>query len=287
MIATGGVLTTGDGEAYRDAGRGQPAMISSLTAPRSLLLLIGAACSCTPMSQGQRSRSNGTAIFSALIFSKTAGYRHASIPNGIQAISELAAENGFNADASEDSGLFTDKVLANYAVVIFLSTTGTILDDAQKAAFQRFIEGGNGFVGIHSATDTEYDWPWYGELVGAYFMSHPEIQPARIQVEDANHPSTAKLPSSWNRTDEWYNFRTNPRGSVHVLLTMDESSYQGGEMGIDHPIAWCHDVADGGRSWYTALGHTEESYSEPLFRQHLLGGIMTAAGAWPADCSLP
>ena len=260
-------------------------MSSSLSAPGCLLLLTAAVCSCSPAGQGQRASAG--ANFSALIFSKTAGFRHTSIPNGIQAISELAADNGFNVDASEDSGLFTDEVLANYAVVIFLSTTETILDGGQKAAFQRFIEAGNGFVGIHSATDTEYDWAWYGELVGAYFRSHPEIQPASIQVEDAQHPSTAKLPSIWKRTDEWYNFQTNPRPSVHVLATMDESSYHGGQMGDDHPIAWCHDVAGGGRSWYTALGHTEESYSEPLFRQHLLGGIMTAAGAWPADCSLP
>jgi len=252
---------------------------------RWLLLLIAALCSCSPAAQERRAR--GGAIFSALIFSKTAGFRHDSIRNGIQAISELAAENGFNADASEDSKLFTDDALANYQVVIFLSTSGEILDDAQKAAFQRFIERRNGFVGIHSAADTEYDWAWYGQLVGAYFSSHPEIQSAHIQVEDANHPSTAKLPSIWKRTDEWYNFRTNPRGSVHVLATMDESSYHGGEMGDDHPIAWCHDVAGGGRSWYTAPGHTGESYSEPLFRQHLLGGIMTAAGGWPADCSVP
>src|SRR5262252_7066710 len=265
----------------------QAAMSSYLSAPGCLLLLTAAVSSCSPANQGQRVPSNAGAMFSALIFSKTAGFRHTSIPNGIQAISELAAENGFNADASEDSKLFNDDSLSNYQVVIFLSTTGTILDDEQKAAFQRFIEGGNGFVGIHSATDTEYDWAWYGQLVGAYFRSHPQIQPADVHVEDANHRSTAKLPSIWTRTDEWYNFQTNPRGSVHVLLTLDESSYQGGEMGSDHPIAWCHDVAGGGRSWYTALGHTEESYSEPLFRQHLLGGIMTAAGAWPADCSVP
>jgi len=169
--------------------------------------------------------------------------------------------------------------------VIFLSTTGTILDDGQKAVFQRYIESGNGYVGIHSATDTEYDWAWYGGLVGTFFRDHPSIQPASIQIEDPNHPSTASLSQPWQRTDEWYNFQTNPRGSVHVLATMDESSYEGGDMG-DHPIAWCHDVAGGGRSWYTALGHTEESYSEPLFRQHLLGGIMTSAGVQAADCSI-
>ena len=225
-------------------------------------------------------------MFSALIFSKNAGYRHDSIPNGIQAISELGAESNFNVDASEDSSLFSDEVLSAYDVVIFLSTTGTILDAKQKDAFQRFIEGGKGFVGIHSATDTEYDWPWYGQLVGAYFRSHPNIQQAQIQVEDPNHPSTAKLPAIWERTDEWYNFRENPRGNVHVLATMDESTYDGGDMG-DHPIAWCHEVAGGGRAWYTALGHTEASYGEALFRQHLLGGIQTAAGASPADCNAP
>lgn len=262
-------------------------MTSPLTAPGCLFILIAALWSCSPVVQGRKLGPSGDGIFSALIFSKTAGFRHDSIPNGIKAISELAADKGFNADASEDSKLFTDEVLANYAVVIFLCTSGTILNDEQKAAFQRFIEGGNGFVGIHSASDTEYDWAWYGDLVGAYFASHPQIQPASIQVEDREHPSTADLPAIWKRTDEWYNFQTNPRGSVHVLMTMDESTYEGGKMGDDHPIAWCHDVAGGGRSWYTALGHTEESYSEPLFRQHLLGGIMTAAGAWPADCSLP
>jgi type 1 glutamine amidotransferase len=228
--------------------------------------------------------ANGAA-FSALIFSKTTGFRHSSIPNGIDAIAALGQQNGFNVDTTEESSLFTDEYLANYQVVIFLCTTGTVLDDAQKAAFERFIAAGNGYVGIHSATDTEYDWVWYGLLVGTYFRSHPSIQPASIVIEDPNHASTLGLPQLWRRTDEWYNFASNPRASVHVLATMDESSYTGGEMGDDHPIAWCHDVAGGGRSWYTALGHTEESYGEPLFRQHLLGGILTAAGAASADCT--
>jgi len=250
------------------------------------LVLAAALSACSPSSQVfKRAAHAKGAIFSALIFSKTTGYRHTSIPNGIDAIAELGAANSFNVDATEDSSFFTDDNLSNYQVVIFLSTTGTILDDGQKAAFQRYIESGNGYVGIHSATDTEYDWAWYGDLVGTFFRSHPSIQPASIQIEDPNHPSTASLPQPWQRTDEWYNFQTNPRGSVHVLATMDESSYEGGDMG-DHPIAWCHDVAGGGRSWYTALGHTEESYSEPLFRQHLLGGIMTGAGVQVADCSI-
>ncbi|HEX5689212.1 MAG TPA: ThuA domain-containing protein, partial [Roseiflexaceae bacterium] len=145
------------------------------------------------------------------------------------------------------------------------------------------MRAGNGYAGVHSASDTEYDWTWYGGLVGAYFQSHPAIQSGRIKIEDAAHPSTQALPTTWMRTDEWYDFRTNPRGRVHVLATLDETSYQGGGMGADHPIAWCQ-AYDGGRAWYTAGGHTRESYSEPLFRQHLLGGIEFAAGLKPGKC---
>jgi len=248
--------------------------------------LLGASLTaCSPELGLNRSLNGSGAAYSTLVFSKTTGFRHSSIPNGISAITELGAANGFNVDATEDSSLFTDEKLANYQAVIFLSTTGTVLDDQQKAAFQRYVENGNGYVGIHSASDTEYDWAWYGELVGAYFRSHPSIQPARIQVEDADHPSTASLPPDWQRTDEWYNFRANPRGLVHVLASLDEGSYDGGDMG-DHPIAWCHEVSGGGRAWYTALGHTEASYGEPLFLEHLRGGIMTAAGMIAADCSV-
>lgn len=228
----------------------------------------------------------GGPAFRVLVFSKTTGFRHASIANGIAAIQMLGDEGGFAVDASEDDRLFTDAGLRGYDVVVFLSTTGNILDADEKAAFQRYIEAGGGFVGIHSATDTEYDWPFYGDLVGAYFRSHPSIQQATINVVDPMHPSTLTLPAQWVRTDEWYNFRTNPRDRVHVLLQMDESTYSGGEMGVDHPIAWCHDFA-GGRAWYTALGHTEQSYTEPLFLDHLLGGLRTAAGVDLADCAVP
>jgi len=167
--------------------------------------------------------------------------------------------------------------------VVFLCTTGDVLGEAQQAAFQRYIEAGGGFVGIHSAADTEYDWPWYGDLVGAYFKGHPAVQPATIVVSDSVHPSTRSLPTHWNRTDEWYDFRTNPRGRVHVLATVSEATYSDGEMGADHPIAWCQ-FYGGGRTWYTALGHTRESYSEPLFLRHLWGGIQFAAGFPDGDC---
>lgn len=216
--------------------------------------------------------------FAILVFSKTTGFRHDSIPDGIAAIRALGAEHGFAVDATEDAGWFTEAALGRYKVVVFLCTTGNILDPDQKAAFERYIRSGGGFVGIHSASDTEYQWAWYGRLVGAYFASHPQIQRATVHIADPDHPSTRGLPAAWERTDEWYNFRANPRGEVRVLATLDETTYSGGAMGTDHPIAWCHTM-DGGRSWYTAMGHTKESYDEPLFRRHLLGGIESAAGA--------
>lgn len=215
--------------------------------------------------------------FAVLVFSKTSAFRHASIPDGIAAIEALGKAHGFTVDSTEDSARFTDAELARYKVVVFLSTTGDILDDGQKAAFERYIRSGGGFVGIHSASDTEYGWAWYGRLVGAYFASHPAIQRATVHIEDLGHASTEDLPVTWERTDEWYNFRSNPRDHVHVLATLDETTYSGGKMGADHPIAWCQEI-DGGHSWYTAMGHTKESYEEPPYRLHLLGGIESAAG---------
>ena len=214
--------------------------------------------------------------FPVLVFSKTAGFRHDSIPKGIAAIKDLGTANNFDVVATEDAAIFTDAGLVSFKAVIFLSTTGDILDLGQQAAFERYIRAGGGFVGIHSASDTEYSWPWYGGLVGAYFNSHPAIQNANVIVEDTNDLSTTSLPATWLRNDEWYNFQTNPRTNVHVLCRLDESSYTGGTMG-DHPIAWSHNY-DGGRAWYTAGGHTAASYAEPLFRMHLLGGIRYAAG---------
>jgi type 1 glutamine amidotransferase len=213
-----------------------------------------------------------------LVFSKTTGFRHGSIEPGIAALRNLGAANGFEVDATEDAGQFTTANLGRYGAVVFLSTTGDVLNDAQQAAFMTFIRRGGGYVGIHAAADTEYFWPWYGDLMGAYFARHPAPARARIRVENRDHPSTRALPDPWVRTDEWYDFQRNPRRhGVTVLLTLDESSYPGGQMGSDHPIAWYHEF-DGGRAWYTAGGHTDESFSEPEFLQHLLGGIRYAAG---------
>ncbi|RPF20263.1 ThuA domain-containing protein [Myceligenerans xiligouense] len=224
--------------------------------------------------------------FNVLVFSRTAGFRHGSIPAGIAAIEQLGVDHGFTVDATEDAAAFTDENLANYDVVAWLSTTGDVLDDTQQAAFERYIQDGGGYAGIHAASDTEYDWPWYGELVGAYFNSHPQNQDATIKVEDHDHASTEHLPQRWERYDEWYNYRENPRDEVHVLASLDESSYDAGTgaMGAEHPIAWCQ-AYDGGRSWYTGGGHTDASFSEPEFLEHLLGGLQTAAGVVDSDCA--
>jgi type 1 glutamine amidotransferase len=208
---------------------------------------------------------------SVLIFSKTNGYHHACIPVGIEAIKKLGQENGFSVDTTTDSLLFTKKNLKKYAAVIFLCPTLKVLGPEQEEAFQYYIQQGGGFVGIHSATDCEYNWPWYGKLVGAYFKSHPAQQEAKLMIVDKNHPSTMGMPDSWVRKDEWYNFRDlNP--DVTVLIKIDESSYTGGENGNNHPMAWYHEF-DGGRAFYTELGHTDESYSDPIYLKHLLGGI--------------
>ncbi len=225
--------------------------------------------------------------FRVLVFSKTAGFRHDSIPAGIATLRALGDTHDFAVDATEDAGAFTGENLAQYAAVVFLNTTGDVLNAVQQTAFEGYIQAGGGYVGVHSAADTEYSWPFYGELVGAYFESHPNnpnVRAGTIKVADQVHPSSAHLPKRWDRTDEWYSFRTNPRGNVHVLATLDERTYQGGTMGHDHPIAWCLPY-QGGRAWYTALGHTIATYDEPLFREHLLEGVRWSAGAVAGDCS--
>ncbi|MER6511783.1 ThuA domain-containing protein [Nonomuraea sp. NPDC001636] len=214
-----------------------------------------------------------------LVFSRTAGFRHDSIAAGVQAIRDL----GFGVTATEDPAAFTTANLAAYKAVVFLNTTGDVLDAAQQAAFESYVKAGGGYAGVHAAADTEYDWPWYGGLVGAWFAAHPAVQKATVKVEDRAHPATAHLDATWPRTDEWYDYRTNARTGAHVLATLDESTYSGGTMGADHPIAWCKPY-DGGRSFYTGGGHTAESFAEPAFRQHLRGGLAYATGQAKADC---
>jgi cytochrome c len=230
---------------------------------------------CSPSSDTRETR--------ILVFTKTTGFRHQSIEAGVTAVKKLGQENGFVAVHTEDSKYFNEDFLKTISAVMFLNTTGDVLDPAQKVAFQRYIQAGGGFVGVHSATDTEYNWKWYGDMVGAYFLSHPEVQPARVIVEDREHISTKMLPEVWERTDEWYDFK-EVRFGLNRLLSLDESSYKGGKMGDDHPLAWYHEF-DGGRAWYTAMGHTDETFSEPLFLQHLLGGIRYAIGENKRDYS--
>jgi len=212
-----------------------------------------------------------------LAFSRTVEYRHESIAAAHAALSGIAAERGFELQASEDVTSISDAVLGEQDVVVFLSTSGDALDADAENALARFVRGGGGFVGVHAASDTEYEFPFYGGLVGAYFNAHPAIQQATLIVEDALHPATMHLEATWVRTDEWYAFRENPRPNVRVLLRIDETSYDPGTgaMGDDHPVAWAHEY-EGGRSFYTALGHTAESYSEPAFLEHLAGGIAWA-----------
>lgn len=209
-----------------------------------------------------------------LVYAKTKGFHHASIPAGLAAIQQLGAENGFAVDTTTDSSYFVPKTLKKYAAVVFMSTTGNILNAEQQTAFEKYIRSGRGFVGVHAATDTEYDWPWYNQLVGAYFKSHPKQQEAVLNIVDDTHISTKHLPKTWKRFDEWYNFKSI-QPNLNILITIDEKSYTGGANGDSHPMAWYHDF-DGGRSFYTEFGHTNESFKEPLFLQHLLGGIRYA-----------
>lgn len=211
-----------------------------------------------------------------LVFSKTAGFHHKSIDVGVKAIQDLGVKYNFEVDATTDSTMFEYSNLKKYAAVIFLNTTGNVLSDEEQKAFEQYIKAGGGFVGIHSATDTEYDWPWYGNLVGAYFVKHPKIQEAVLVINDSTNIATKHLPRPWKRTDEWYNFRYVAT-DLHVLISIDESSYTGGTNGANHYMAWYHNY-DGGRAFYTELGHTDESYADPLYLQHLWGGLQYAMG---------
>jgi glucose/arabinose dehydrogenase/cytochrome c551/c552/type 1 glutamine amidotransferase len=218
-----------------------------------------------------------------LAFAKTSGYHHQSIPDALAALQQLGAANDFIVDTTTNAALFTEDTLKKYSAVIFVSTTGDVLDQYQEADFERYIQAGGGYVGIHAAADTEYEWGWYGRLAGGYFVDHPgindtfpNVQPGVLRIKDKDHLATKDLPAEWKRTDEWYSYKKqNP--DVKVLFDIDEASYQGGKDTGDHPMSWYH-AYDGGRAFYTALGHTKESYTEDLFLKHILGGIKYAIG---------
>ena len=239
------------------------------------LLLSGVKAPVRPPHHGSAEKASQEGV-RILVYTHTNGYRHQSIERGAETLRELAEQEGYALLHTEDSLQFHPGNLSKYQLVVFLSTTGDVLGPEQESAFQAFIRNGGSFMGIHAATDTEYDWPWYGDLVGAYFESHPEQQEARLEVTDAGHPATAHLPEAWVHYDEWYNFK-GIRPGLNVLLNLDEKSYQGGTNGDPHPIAWYREF-DGGRMFYTGLGHTNESFEDRNFRKHLLGGMRYCLG---------
>src|SRR4030095_12746308 len=214
-----------------------------------------------------------------LVFSKTEGFRHASIEAGKTAFQKMAAEKGFDVEFTEDAGKFTNASLKQFNAVVFLNTTGDVLNNEQQEEFERYIQAGGGYLGIHSATDCEYDWPWYGRLAGAYFLDHPNpknVQTGKFYVVQKDNFATKGMPDEFERTDEFYSFRQiSP--AINVLVKIDESTYQGGKNGKDHPMSWFQEF-DGGRSFYTAMGHTDATFSEPLFLNHVWAGLNYVMG---------
>ncbi|WP_264489812.1 ThuA domain-containing protein [Luteolibacter arcticus] len=245
----------------------------------ALILVLASVLLPTPV------RAHGIDV---LVFSKTTGFRHTSIPAGVTALTELGAAHHFGVTFTENSAEFISQ-LPNHQVVVFLNTTGDVLDASQEAAFKTWYQNGRGFVGIHAACDAETGWPWFMDMIGAKFSGHPAIQTAEVKFLDRVHPitnvidpATGQRIERWSRSDEWYNFTASPRGKAHVLAVLSESTYTGGAHGDDHPIAWCRDF-DGGRSAYLGMGHTDETYSNAIFGGLLTNAIEWAGGEIPAD----
>jgi type 1 glutamine amidotransferase len=213
-----------------------------------------------------------------LVFSKTEAFRHKSIPVGINFLKEMALKNNWKNHFTEDASVFKDSILKNYDLIVFLNTSGNILNDTQKAALKQYFARGRGFVGIHAASDTEKEWKWYTEMVGAVFKDHPKVQPASLLInKNSNHPAISTFKEKEIFNDEWYNF-LNPVGKhVTVLASLDENSYEGNKMNMNHPISWCH-IYDGSKVFYTGLGHTLEIYSDPRFYNHIQQAILWASG---------
>lgn len=219
-----------------------------------------------------------------IVFTRTAGFRHDSIAKAADTITPALRDRGFTVTVTEDPTVFAADRLEGVGAIVFLSTTGDVVDDAQQQAIESYVRSGGGWAGVHSATDTEYEWPFYASLTGARFAQHPpDVHEAAVSIEDPHHLSTVGLPERWVRTDEWYDFKTSPRGCVHVLAKVDESTYEGGTMGADHPIMWCHSVGSG-RAWYTAMGHSNESWDEPEFKTSVVEGITSVMPSGPASC---
>lgn len=230
--------------------------------------------------RGQAARAGTVSRSDVIVFSRTLEYRHDSIPAAADAVARLAAAEELSALVTEDPAALSSAALARAAAVVFLSTSGEVLDAPGQEALQAYVRAGGGFLGIHGASASNYGWPWYQALVGAVFAQHPAEQAAEVVREDASHPATSELPDRWRHVDEWYDFRASPRGEVRVLLSVDEATYEGGGMRADHPVAWCQRF-EGGRSFYTALGHSIASWSEPLLLAHVRGALRWVARGEP------
>ncbi|MEO5910407.1 MAG: ThuA domain-containing protein [Pelobium sp.] len=234
------------------------------------LLILPGVYSCKSLFNSDKPSKN-----QILVYSRTKGYRHKSIEKGIEAIKKLGLSQHFQVIATEDSSMFNDQELKKYKAIVFLSPTGSnLFNEQQKEALKNYIHNGGGFVGIHAATDCNYEWEWYGKMIGGFFMSHPKIQEAKLEVLDEKFIANKGIPKIWMHTEEWYNFKNfNP--DVKVVLSVDEKSYTGGKMPDFHPISWYHQF-EGGKVFYTALGHTDEDYTDELFLKHISGGIKYA-----------
>ena len=249
-----------------------------MTSPRFALgaaLLTGlAACASTDPHTPPVAASSATPG-RVLVFTHTAGFRHDSIPVTVETLQALGRGTGLEVDTTGDPAMFDDATLSRYVAVVFAHTTREVLARPQQAAFERYVAGGGGFMGVHAAADSGYTWPWYGELVGAWFARHPEgLQLVRVVFEDGAGPDGLQ---DWRVTDEIYDYRRNPRPHVRVTASIDPASHPDGGMGDDHPIAWCHRNA-GGPAWYTGLGHDAALYADPVFRAQLLRGLRYVSG---------
>jgi cytochrome c len=245
-------------------------------------VLVGTASASAPAVAAPAPINNGIE-YKVLVFTKAVGAKHASTAAGVNAIKELGKQLRFTAEVTDDAGKFDAPHLKQFRVVVFLNTFGDVLNPAQQAAFESYYRDGGGFVGIHSAIETETDWSFLTDVLGTRAAGSSNVTQATIKVADRVHPASATLPEYWTRTDQWYNFTSNVRGLSHVLATVDENTYTGGTMGFDHPITWCKDY-QGGRSFYTGLGDTPASFNTTDLRAHLGGAIQWAAGVTDGDC---
>src|SRR5262245_26438671 len=234
------------------------------------IIAIGVACSSASPTQPSTAQP-----IRVLMLTATAGYRHDSIPIARSTMAEIASRQGYIVNATESLADINASSLSSTNVLMFALTTGELAFDAsQKDAIVRFVEGGGGFIGVHSAADTLYGWPDYGRIVGAYFKEHPWTRQGTVTVEDSMHSVTAGLGSSFSLVEEFYTFQTNPRSASHVLLSLDAASV--GAQG-DYPLSWTQTIGRG-RSYYNALGHFNDTWTDARFQRQITNAI-----AWVAQ----